>query len=175
MYEKKYISIKGEKYRYEEIDEDVFRQNYLKDDSEVKKQTWSEINFFSVIAGGKDLCKRYHQYYEDIKDVSFEGKVIIRPYKSLFEAVADGISGCFDVGMIASGISFEEGYLFAVKVPKAENKAFAYVLYDANGNIIKARQAFNLDIINPSLLKYLNLFAKDVLIPSLNQRGEKTA
>ena len=166
-FEKKFVAIKGENSRYEELDKTLYQQNCLQNDSDLSKKVWSEINFFAVLAGGKDLFGEYRHYYEDIKDITFAGKVIIRPYKSLWEAVADGIHGCFDVGLLAEGISSADGYLFTVKVPKAEDKAFAYVLYDHEGNIKQARQAFNLDVVNPTVLKYLELFSKNVLKPAL--------
>ena len=169
--EKKFISIKGESDRYKtEVNPYIFSQNKLQYEADSKKKARGEIKFFSLMADGANLESHFFEYNLSIKNISFAGNIIIRPYKSLYEATLDGVYGCFDVGFLAEGISESDGYLFAVKVPGKEDKAFAYVLYNSDGEIIKARQAFNLDIINEGIIKYLKLFAKDVFLPGMAKR-----
>lgn len=168
--ERKFVMIKGESFRYEsEVNPTVFSQNKLQWEREAKKRARGEIKLFSLMADGTDFERRFFEYSQSISNLSFKGKLVIRPYRSLYEVVLDGVHGCYDVGMIAENISEEDGYLFAVKVPGKEDKAFAYVLYDADGNILKARQAFNLEIKNQTVLNYLRLFAKDIFIPSMKR------
>lgn len=169
--EKKFVSIKGEADRYQkEINPYIFSQNKLQYEVESKKKAKGEMRMFSLMADGADLECNYYEYSRSIYNISFSGKLVIRPYKSLYEATLDGVYGCFDVGLLAEGISESDGYLFAVKVPGKEDKAFAYVLYDSDGEIIKARQAFNLDIVNEGIIKYLKLFARDVFLPMMAEK-----
>lgn len=177
MYEKKYVFIRRESGRLESVDKYIMSQQYLSD-AEVKKSARSEINLFNSLATDEEgRCsfpeQKYYEYYQNICDIKFEGKVIIRPYRSLYECIMDGIKGFFDVSLVALSAMVDGDFLFAVKIHGKEDKAFAYVLFDKNGKIKRAMHPFNLEVEDSVILKYLNLFAKDILLPSIENRSKQ--
>lgn len=172
---KLFVIIAGEENRYkEEVDAGLYSCNYLQFESELNKKAKRSIEFIQRLTN-TNLGVHFYDYFSRYQDVGFRGKVIIRPYVSLIEAFRDGVMGCYDVGYVAASITEEDGYLFAIKLPGYEDKAFGYVIYDNEGNIKKAVQAFNLDIKNKVILKYLRLFSRDILLPALKKKNEKTA
>ena len=175
MYEKRYLLLRKEADRIKDIDPDVLSRQY-QTDVEVRRQARSEISFYNnlgLVEEGHFFSpeQRYYEYFQSIRDIEFSGKIIIKPYNSLYSCIIDSIKGCYDVSLVALSLMAGEGdFLFSVKIPGREDKAFAYVLFDEDGNIKRARHAFNLDVTDSVILKYLNLFAKDILLPSLSRK-----
>lgn len=172
--EEKFIMVKGERKRLqEEVEQSLFMQQHLKTENECHRLAVSELEFFREMSKDSPYLN-FEEYNEGLKGLYFNGKLIIRPYANLYEATMDGVKGCADVGLLGETISIDDGLLFAVKLPNREDKFFGYVLYDFDGNIVRARHAFNMDIKNEYILKYLKLFAQDILIPAM-QREVHTA
>jgi len=172
---KYFVQLQGEESRYEEVNSYVYKNNILKTESEIKKAARREINLFQRFAEGVNPESRYYDICNNMRNIRFDGKVIIRPFNSLYEATVDGIMGTYDSGLIAETIDYEDGYLFAIRIPRFENKAFGYVWYNPDGTVRQARQAFCLDIQNKVVLKYIELFSRDILLPALRQKEKKTA
>lgn len=172
-YEQLFVILKSERQRYiEEVNRDAFTKGtFLRE--ELAKKVRQEIDFLQALSEDEDEHKNiealFHSYTESFYNARFSGKVIIRPFNSLSEAVKDGIMGYYDTGFLAASLKKQDGYLFAIRIPEYEDKAFGYVLYDANGEIIQARQAFGLDIQNKVILNYLMLFSQDVLSSALKK------
>ncbi len=181
MYEKLFVTLKGEENRYKsEVDSYIYSNNKYNDIFLCKRKARGEIEFFqAMVQSNTCLAESFYHYTNCFSNVRFHGKLIIRPFRHLYEATLDGVIGCYDSGLLAEGISAEEdGYLFTIRFPGKEQKVFGYVLYGNDGKIKRARQAFNLDIQNKTILRYLELFSKDILLPYISKqkkKAEKTA
>lgn len=162
-----FVILKGERERYIESIDPYVLFNTKSTEKEVARRCRAEYNVLQAMVDEEtDLAARFFAYSQRFFDVRFEGNLTIRPYNGLFEAIKDGIMGNYDSGLLAATMNDVDGYLFVIRLAGAEDKAFGYVLYDAEGKILCARQACNLDIQNKSILNYLQLFSRDILLPA---------
>lgn len=172
---KTYVTLKGDEIKGK-VHSDIWNRFAYQDEHECRIKAKQEMRLLEEIANvdsdetGKhvDLQEEFFNNTNSYWNVRFEGKLIIRPYKSFNEAALDGFMGAYDTGMLAASICGE--YLFVMRLASEPDKAFGYLLFSEDGELLRARRAFNLDIENKTVLKYIELFQKDILGEHLRQK-----
>lgn len=165
---KTYVSLKGEEIK-RKVHSDIWNRFSNQDEHECRIKAKQELRFLEEMANldaeesgnHVDLQERFFKNTNSYRNVRFEGKLIIRPYKSINEAALDGYMGAYDTGLLASSICGE--YLFMIRLASEPDRAYGYILFSEDGELLRARRAFNLDIENKTVLNYIELFRKDVL------------